>query len=470
MHRATEIAKLANLVRAPDTGLRIAAITGPGGVGKSYLIDEVFRCADPREYDYLQLSVDASNPQTRGDFFGLIDGQLAARSLPPPARPDYDYFPQLRRIAGIYRQLIEQVSTELGASGVSEDVKKAALALLRAAQILNRAMPKTRGVLDVARVALDVCDAAAALDRAWDLLASLKALRDSSTLPGPLGDLLGTTRKLRVRHDLFNITADALTGDLAAMLDTYRKRDVLKLTHPPLRKFKRLLLVLDDFEATAPVLGEFVISALLPRLAAASHSALVLIASRDDLEAIHPGFGQHAKRWIVERVALTSFDRAAAFELMTEARVPEQRREAVFAATRGFPFLLALAIEEATAPDADSALHAKKFFERTTRWLTERERDWFISVCYLDLVNEDTLGQVLGGDGDPVEVQRWFEREASIRDPLAPVFTVRPLIREKVLRYLAIRSPSKHAALLERARKINRPAELGATATRPALR
>jgi hypothetical protein len=41
-------------------------------------------------------------------------------------------------------------------------------------------------------------------------------------------------------------------------------------------------------------------------------------------------------------------------------------------------------------------------------------------------------------------VQDWFEREPSIRDPTSSVFRVRPLIRDKVLRYLELRSPSRH--------------------------
>ena len=39
----------------------------------------------------------------------------------------------------------------------------------------------------------------------------------------------------------------------------------------------------------------------------------------------------------------------------------------------------------------------------------------------------------------------------SIRDPSAPVYRVRPLIREKVLRYLELRSPSRHRDMLEKA-------------------
>jgi hypothetical protein len=44
-------------------------------------------------------------------------------------------------------------------------------------------------------------------------------------------------------------------------------------------------------------------------------------------------------------------------------------------------------------------------------------------------------------------IQDWFEREASVRDPSAEEFRVRPLIRDKVLRYLELRSPTRHREL-----------------------
>ena len=106
-------------------------------------------------------------------------------------------------------------------------------------------------------------------------------------------------------------------------------------------------------------------------------------------------------------------------------------------------------VEEATAPDAESALFAKKFFDRTTRWMSPKERKWFTAVCYLDTINEDTL-RLLFPDEDVPLVQDWFEREASVRDPTSPSFQVRPLVREKVLRYLETRSPARRREMLEK--------------------
>lgn len=451
MPRTSEVAALSKLVRETESGLGVAGIIGPGGVGKSYLLDEVFRREKPSDLGFMHLTVDASNPQTRGDFFGLVDGQLAARSLPPPARPDYDYFPQVRSVASLYRDMVEKARDELGRSDAPGAVRTAALALLRTAHVLNDAIPKTRRLLDVAKLGIDEEAARAALDAGWDLLTKLNVLRHSSSLPGPLRDLLGLTKQNRVKRDLFNYTADAFCGDVTSSLVGYRRSDLFKITHPRLPGLTRLLLVFDDFEATAPVLGDFLVSALLPRLAAARFPTLVLLACRDDLEATHVGFGQHAKRWIKDQIILKPWSRADAEALMSEAHIPADKQPRLFDSTHGFPFLLALAIEEATAPDSDSALLAKKFFDRTTRWMSEREIGWFVALAYLDVVNEDTIRGVLGDAADPAVVQSWFEHEASIRDPAARDFTIRPLIREKALRYLAARSPSRHREMLARA-------------------
>src|SRR6056297_2891727 len=90
--RPSEVKRLGHLLTRDDSDLAICAISGPGGVGKTYLLEHVLTAHSPAELGYLHLRVDGSNPDPRGDFFGLIADQLAARSLPPPAITSRDYF------------------------------------------------------------------------------------------------------------------------------------------------------------------------------------------------------------------------------------------------------------------------------------------------------------------------------------------------------------------------------------------
>lgn len=450
IHRQSEVSRLAALLEGTSSGLTIGAVSGPGGVGKSYLVDHVLSQAELSKLGYVRLSVDGSNPQLRGDFFGLVEGQLARRSLAPPAKAGRDYFPELRRIAAIHRDLLEQAAGELTERGAPEATKQAALALLRAARFLNDHLPRTREYLDVASFGLVPEQVAAGMDAAWDTVAKLDALRELSGLPGPIRDLLGISRKNRVKRDLFNVTAEALLTDLSAALRHWQRSDALKLTHPPIPGATRLLLIFDDYEVLAPVLGDFLVGSLVPRLAEAGFPTLMLVCGRDDLEATHTGWAQHGKKHLAEQIRLAPFARDEAMALLAEGGVAEARRAPIFELTQGFPFLLTLAIEEAGFEGAGSALFLRKFFDRTSRWMTAREQEWFARVCYLDVINEDTLARLFPAE-DVRRIQDWFEREASIRDPAAEHFRVRPLIREKVLRYLELRSPSRHRELSERA-------------------
>jgi hypothetical protein len=447
VHRS-EVAQLTEVIRRPPSQVSIVGVSGPGGVGKSFFIDDALAAVDPAALGYLRLRVDGSNRAAVGDLFALLD-QLMPRSLEAPARPEADYFPQVRRVAAAHRALVDAVAEELGSA--RDDVKKAAVALLRAGHRLNETVPKTRSYLDVRATGISETGVAATLDAAWDLLETLAPLRQSTRLPGPLRDLFGVTFHNRVRGDLYGVTADAMITDLTAALRGYRKEDWHRITHDPIgRGTNDLLLIVDDFEALAPTLEEFLVGALIPRLAQASFKTVLLIAGRDDLEAMSPSWAQHCQRYLAGQVRLAPFDRATALAMLDSAGVAPERREAIFEATQGFPYLLHLVLDEAGREGADSALFLKKFHDRTTRWMNPTEQGWFVRVCYLDVVNEDTLARLFPAEL-VAQVQDWFEREPSIRDPAADAFRVRPLIRDKVLRYQSLRSPQKHRDLVARA-------------------
>src|SRR5262249_22954571 len=159
------------------------------------------------------------------------------------------------------------------------------------------------------------------------------------------------------------------------------------------------------------VLQDFLVGALVPRLATARFPTVLIVLGRDELEAMDPTWAQHCRRYLRESIRLAPFGRDVALELLARAGVPPERREGCFAATQGFPFLLSLMVEEVTAEGGDSALFLRRFYDRTTRWMTALEEQWFVRVCYLDVVNEDTLGRLFAPDEVP-RVQDWFEREA----------------------------------------------------------
>jgi len=452
VRRASEVTALVELLTEEAPGVRICSISGPGGVGKSYLLEHVLAEHEPGQLGYLVLSANGSNTQNRGDFLALIDGQLLPQSLPPPAPRGKDYFPHGRDIAAIHRRILESASAEISASKVSDEVKEAALSILRAGRVLNRLLPRTRDYFSFTGVRdSDVKHALEVIDTAWDLAARLRALEDTSVLPGVIRDLVGVTKKNRIKRDLFNVLAEAIVTDATAALSGYRAKDALALTHAPVGQLHRLLIILDDFEVIGPLLNEFLVGALIPRLAEAPFGSLLIVLGRDALDVTHPGWAQHCHKYLRASLRVDPFTSEQARALLSQAGVPESEHQRFYDATQGFPFLLSLAAEEHRSGIADSVMFLRKFYDRTTRWMTPEQEEWLMQLVYLDQINEDTIRVMLPG-ASPDIVQSWFEREASIRDPTAKYWRVRPILRDKLLKYSELRSPARHAERVAQAR------------------
>ena len=249
--------------------------------------------------------------------------------------------------------------------------------------------------------------------------------------------------KNRVKRELYAVVAAELVSDLRAMTTGWTWRDVFKGTQAKVAGLQRALLWFDDYEAIGPTLGSFLVGHLIPALAEGELPVVVLIAGRDDVRDADASWAQHLDRHLTETLRLAPFDEQAALDYLAAAGVAPERAASIWEMTQGFPFLLSLLAEEAADAESGTVVFLQRFYERTTRWMTDTQRDWFEKACYLDEVNEDTLERFFPAERTPV-IQSWFQREASIRDPAGAHWRVRPLIRDKVLRYLETRSPRKH--------------------------
>lgn len=423
--RASELTRLKELIERPKKGLSICSVSGPGGIGKSHLMNEVLASSADALKGFLVLRVDGSNRQSIDDFAALV-GQLFSPSL-EQGEAGRDYFPRTRNVLARFIRQREELEERIGRSSLSAESKHLTSALVKMGHW--GVSKQIRGLPRLNQLEADAVGELFAVGSSW------------------LAQKLTRSSTLRLRHELHAMTAEAIVGDLREALVRGR---LLRRNLATSDGLTKLLIWIDDYEALSPVLEDFLLGALVPALAACEFDVVMWISGRDDLEDGNGDWSRQHKRHLEPRVRLRAFDEATTRAMLKQLNVDDAKAEQLFEATRGYPLLLQLLVEELTDGETGSALAARKFFERTTRWMTADEVEWFTRVCYLDRVNEDTLGRLFPKEQVPA-IQSWFEKEPSIRDPNAAEFVVRPLIREKVLRYQELRSPTQHRELQRRA-------------------
>lgn len=450
IHRGSEVARLTRAITEAPAGLTIVSVSGAGGVGKSYLVHHVLDSISARGEDVVVLKVDGSDRQRVHDFVGLVE-MLAPRQMAPPAKPKTDHFPSVRDVAEVHRQVLEEADRELEESGQPEEVRRAVTSVLRLGHALNQAIPKTKEYMDAAWLGVEKGRLHDGLDRAWDVARNLESLREKTRLPGLIRDGLGISRRNRVKRDLHGVMAEALVHDVRRLANPFHVKDLLPGRRDDAGAERKVLLWFDDYEAIGPTLGPFLISQLVSRLASErDQSTVLLIVGRGDLQDMDTSWDQHCERYMLAdgAVRLEPFDRESALAYLAEAAIEGERAERIWESTRGFPFLLSLLVEEEDT-EAGRASFLRRFYARTTKWMIPPRHEWFEHTCYLDEVSEDTL-EVFFEPGLVGEIWSWFVDEPSICDPAGDHFQVRPLVRDKVLRFLELRSPKTHRERLER--------------------
>lgn len=435
---------------AGSTGLQIISVSGSGGVGKTYLLDAVLDETRSALNEALTIKIDASNEHLLKEFVLIVDQMLAPTELPQPAKSKHDYFPASRALFRKQLELAGMVESEISENkDLSEQVKSVAKALYRLSPAVKY-IPKYGPAIAGALKGMESVKAEEYVEPALEVLTSLKALSDDG---GFFANPLTKRRFTALRHSPYEAIADAYVSDLSAMLEGYRNEDLLtRLTHSPIKGLNRLLLIVDDYEAVGRVIGKFMVESLLPRLKNAAFSSLVIFLGRDSVYEADKDFGHHLAGNIAEPIRLEPFCESEGVKYLTSVGYTEAEALDWYRKARGLPFILRLLAENRTNEEKQSAIFFKRFYERTTRWMSSDQKEWLLPVCYLDNVNEDTLELMLP-EVDAGRIMDWFENDASVRDVKAGEYTVTPYIRHMLLEYNRRKvGETTHKDLIEKAR------------------
>jgi hypothetical protein len=421
----------------------IVSVSGPGGIGKTVLLEHAIRTSSVDGRNYLRLTLAGSAaPRTLGQII-CHDLLQSCTQLDPTGK---DYFIETRRNLEALRFIDDQARHEVEATMAGNaELRQTVFELFRLGAGLQAALPVLKKYVDLTKVKEQHLASVLAL------LEKAEAFRqERRLLGGALPDVLGRGRRNRLRAAPETAIADGLVADLSAVLSGWRATDAATPMPSKVPRLDRLLLVIDDFESLADTLNPFLGESLVPMLARASFESLVVVLGRDRLSDTDPMWRQRHDGKIVGELRLEPFTREEAEAFVRSRGVSDDATVArILDETAGYPYLVAGEVE-AELDGGRTALGLKAFYDRTTRWMTGSQQGWLVPLCFLDEINEETIAAILPDD-DPNRVLEWFKGEASVRSPMANRWEVLPIIRSRICAYLELDSPRRHRELRERA-------------------
>jgi hypothetical protein len=410
-----------------DTGapgsVEIFGLSGFGGIGKSYLLNHALEQVRPRSWGGLKISIDGSDRSILGNMMAIYEKQLRPSTVPGGKR-NYNYFPESGKLARKHAEIEKKFEDELEKGKVSDNVKMAAKLIFRGGKLLNKAIPKIKEYVDIEALAELGIDKH--VDEAIEVLTRIDAL-DLSWVPTVIKGPLGIGYADRIKSDLFGLAAEEWIADVSAILG---KPLHYKLTQEPVKEYSSLLLVIDDFEILGSTVVDFLVTSLIRALQSAPFATKIVIVGRDDLFDANISFQHHLSCLVIDKLRLERFDPAVTEKMLLGAGYSTDELPELLEESQGYPFIVSLLCEA----KGGTVSFYKRFFERTTRWMTETQKTWVLPLCYLDRIDEQTVERMLGPSIGKA-VMEWFSNEASLRDPNAQCYVIAPYIRRTLKAY-----------------------------------
>lgn len=424
---------LQNFILSDDLGLKIFVLCGPGGIGKTFLLNEVCNDINLIEKGIVNLSISGVNHSGVMNFAKLVEYGFCPQQMQRPAKHNKDYFKHARSVFKIYHSIFGKIKEEIEENKTEESIKNTIKLVIEIGLALsefssNRSIFKNDLIKAGKIVTEQNIDTALSLIRGMNCMAQSwwPWERDAN----------------KVKKDFFGFLSDELILDWQSMLYGFEVSDskqYLRFTTTTVNGYHKLLLIVDDFETTGIVLKDFLLGSLLPRLKNRPFPIKLVILGRDDLEATDTRFRQHFEPEIIAEERLEVFTHDEAVQLLNNAGYTKTKVEEILDKTGCYPYLISFYLDN-KREDINSALSLKKFYDRTTKWMTKEQINWFNEIVFLSEVNLNTLMKLFPQIDEKTRkvIMSWFVNEASVRDPKSEKFCVNPLIKDRVINYFSI--------------------------------
>jgi hypothetical protein len=442
-----------------NSKLSILSIEGPGGIGKTTLFEHMMGQVEFDSQKLLTLHIDgnklASN-NLQSAISKVIDG-AKFKDISKKYKTPRELFPNVQSILASIDDVKEQAMRELKDKGDENSVFGSIQEILDLAITvginINEGFPKTAEYANFKSLGLTVEKVNASLP----LISSLKM--EAASFFNRLGLNKSFSLRNSIRENAVHSLAMALYGDLTTILSGYEASSIREYLTPRLEKIKdvdNLLFIIDDYEVAYKSLDHFLTSEFLNMLASAKFNSKVVIIGRDKLSAVNPSWDQHLSKYIFDAVEIQPLSRPELEQLLAMYNITASAElERAWSDTEGYPFYVQLWVEELRT-GGRTALTLKRFYERTTRWMSKQEKEWLSNIIYLEVVNKRTLTKMFQDEEQARSAYKWFESEGSVRSVTGKYFRVREYLRSRLVDYIEVSDPDLHEKLSSKADPINR--------------
>ena len=440
--REDPIATLMDKLEHPEKhrNLRILSICGPGGIGKTHLLEHIVSLGNVEghwgsswgRHGYLLLRTRGTN-SPMGD---IVTDQLL-RNMIPNELSSSIYFKRTRACSDLLDRMDVKAKRRVLLSTENKQVSDAVNAIFALGRGAQNLSPKLKEYID-----LDSIDERH-IDTAVNLILNTKVHSAIKSL-WPRGfDVFNFRLQDDLLKDQAGTLAECLISDIKELLLSrdYERNSV-----------ERIMWIIDDYEGLKDRLEGYLLKYLLPQIKNSSVRMDLLIAGRDAVKDTNIEWEKDYRQNLLKEIRLEEFDKKEAEELCRKSGIIEKNAIAkILSQSYGYPFLLASNIEDFNR-GGSTALSINHFVDRTTKWMAVKQRHWALALAYLKEINVDTIQRVLPNE-TATEVLEWFKGESSLRSPFSNTWQILPVIRQKMMESVSIDAPSRHKKLIDAARK-----------------
>lgn len=418
--------------------LSIGSIAGSAGIGKTYLLDHALREANVLDRGYVVLRLNGGQPlpTLARAFKGLLQGAKTSNGKVIRFPETDECWRALEWMDARARAEVEAVVKD--DADLAKTIADVFAVLVGLAELVP--IPKVKAAARITGMVPKKH-----VEEVVRLIQTAVAFQ-AEKLP----DFFKGRRKrrdVRLRNDLRKDLAETLVAAVVSDLEAGLVKGIFG--NRPMEKRNRLLLIIDDYERTKDVLADALLRSMVPALKNADFETLMIVIGRDRLTDTGPGWSQHHQESLLQPIMLEELtrDEAEQYARLRGIERPETI-ERIIRDTAGYPYLLAAEVDD-ELDGGSSALSRKNFFDRTTQWMTEEQKEWSKRLAFLDEVSLETIPRVIDVNrSETLKIMEWFKAEASLRSPSAARWSLRPMIRTKLREYVKNDSETLYEELM----------------------